>query len=148
MYALIWRKTDDKVYDAVAAANTFDTYTDADIDDYNVELTNHVDSDYHSVDFPADITTGVYRVQIFVQDSAVADTPHADDDTAIAQGEIYWDGAAEIDLYTSSLDIDEILEDTSTTLDDKLDELIADQGNRTDDIDETATTPSLQIIVE
>ena len=40
LYALIWRQTDDKVYDAVAGSDTFDVYRDADIDDYDVALTN------------------------------------------------------------------------------------------------------------
>ncbi len=101
LYALVWRKSDDKIYDRVAAANTFDTYTDADIATYNVELSNIVDSDYHSVDFPSDITSGVYRIQIMLQDSAVADTPHADNDLPVAQGELFWDGTTEIDLFSA-----------------------------------------------
>ncbi len=132
LYALIWRKTDDKIYDAVAAANTFDTYTDADIDDYNVELTNHVDSDYHTVDFPSDITVGVYRVQIFKQESAVADTPHADDDIAVAQGEIYWDGTAELNMSSLDTKIDDELigadGDTHEDLSDQLDGLSAEDS--------------------
>lgn len=103
LYALIWRQTDDKVYDRVAASNTFDTYTDADIATYNVELTNHADSDYHSVDFPSDITIGIYRIQIMLQDSAVSDTPHADNDRAVAQGEFYWDGTAEETIHTLNI---------------------------------------------
>lgn len=95
LYALIWRKTDDKVYDAAAAADTFDTYTDADILDYDVPLTNHVDSDYHSVDFPSDISFGTYRVQIMEQIGGAID---ADVDKAVAQGEINWDGTEEINI--------------------------------------------------
>ncbi|MHC4605185.1 MAG: hypothetical protein ACYS6W_17860 [Planctomycetota bacterium] len=102
LYALIWRQTDDKVYDAVAAANTFDTYTDADIDDYDVQMTNHVDSDYHSVDFPSDITAGVYRVQIMLE--ATPGSRHADDDIPVAQGEMHWDGTAEINLTRINTD--------------------------------------------
>ena len=132
LYALIWRKTDDKVYDAAAGSNTFDTYTDADIDDYNVPLTNQADSDYHSADFPADITAGVYRVQIFAQDSAVADTPHADDDTVIAQGEMYWDGSADIDIFTLDTSInDDVIGgdgDTLESLSDQMDVLSAQGG--------------------
>lgn len=101
LYALIWRQTDDKVYDA--AANTFDTYTDADIDDYDVPLANHADSDYHSVDFPGDITAGVYRVQVFLQVGGAID---ADLDYAVAEGEIYWDGSAEDTLGTLSDQLD------------------------------------------
>ena len=51
LYALIWRKTDDKVWNNTDSQ--FDVYTDADIDKYDVLLTNQVDSDYHSVDFPS-----------------------------------------------------------------------------------------------
>jgi len=104
LYALVWRQTDDKVYDAVAGSNTFDTYTDADIDDYDIPLTNHADSDYHSADFPSDITAGIYRVQIFEQAGGTID---ADADVAIAQGEIYWDGSAEINIYTLDTSIND-----------------------------------------
>jgi hypothetical protein len=129
LYALIWRQTDDKVYDAVAAANTFDTYTDTDIDDYDIPLTNHADSDYHSVDFPSDITVGVYRVQVFDQ---VGGSINADDDIVVAQGEIYWDGSAELNM--SSLDTkidDEVIGadgDTHEDLSDQLDALSAEES--------------------
>ena len=127
LYALIWRQTDDKVYDAVAAANTFDTYTDADILDYDVPLANHADSDYHSVDFPGDITAGVYRVQVFLQVGGAID---ADLDLAVAQGEIYWDGSAEINIFTLDTSInDDIIGadgDTLETLSDQLDGLSAE----------------------
>ena len=98
LYALIWRQTDDKVYDAVAGSDTFDVYRDADIDDYDVALTNiHGDSDYYSVDFPSSISAGIYRVQIFKQTGGSID---ADADIAVAQGEIYWNGSAEITINT------------------------------------------------
>ena len=130
LYALIWRQTDDKVYDAVAAANTFDTYTDADILDYDVPLTNQADSDYHSVDFPGDITVGVYRVQVFLQVGGAID---ADLDLPIAQGEIYWDGSAEINIFTLDTSInDDIIGaggDTLETLSDQMDNLSA-QGSQ------------------
>ena len=95
LYALIWRKSDDKVWNGTDG--TWDTYTDADIDKYDVPLTNHVDSDYHSVDFPSAIARGVYRVQIMVIDGAAMD---ADADIGVAQGEIHWDGSAEIDIFS------------------------------------------------
>ena len=141
LYALVWRQTDDKVYDRVAAANTFDTYTDADIATYNVELANIVDSDYHSVDFPSDIAAGIYRVQIMLQESAVADTPHADNDIAVAQGEIYWDGTAEINTYTLDTSInDDVIGadgDTFETLSDQLDILTTEQNSVLNIYDET-----------
>lgn len=130
LYALIWRQTDDKVYDAVAAANTFDTYTDADILDYDVPLTNQADSDYHSADFPADITTGIYRVQIFEQAGGSID---ADLDVAIAQGEIYWDGSAEINILTLDTTInDDVIGADGDTLKDLSDQMdvLSSQSSR------------------
>ena len=131
LYALIWRKTDDKVYDQVAAANTFDTYTDAGILTYDLPLENLDDSNYYSIDFPGDIAAGVYRVQIFLQAGGSA---HADNDMEIAQGEIYWDGDAEINIYTLDTSInDDIIGvdgDTLESLSDQLDE-IATEENKT-----------------
>lgn len=118
LYALIFRKTNDKVYDAVAGSDTFDTYTDADIDDYDVALANQADSDYYSVDFPSGISAGVYRIQILLQ---VGSSINADDDIVIAQGEIYWDGTAEFDLFIigreqrKNLIIEDDTEKTKTT---------------------------------
>lgn len=138
---MIWRQSDNKVYDRVAAANTFDTYTDADIATYNVELTNLADSDYHAVTFPADITVGVYYVQIMLQDSAVADTPHADNDEAVAQGVMHWDGAAEIDTTTLDTTIeDDVIGaagDTLESLSGQLDDVTVDQNKLTNVYDET-----------
>jgi hypothetical protein len=107
LYALIWRQTDDKVYDAAAGSDTFDTYTDADIADYSIALENIVDSDYHSVDFPSDISAGIYRVQVFHQIGGAED---ADDDIVIGEGEIYWDGDKELNEYTITIAFDNITE--------------------------------------
>ena len=95
LYALVWRKTDDKVWNNTDSQ--WDTYADADIDKYDLLLTNHVDSDYHSADFPTAIAQGVYRVQVM---KITGGAMNADDDRAVAQGEIYWDGSAEIDGFT------------------------------------------------
>ena len=99
LYALIWRKADDFIWDNTGGA--FVTpYTDADIGRYDVVLANQADSDYYSVDFPAaitDTTTQAYRVQIMLQ---VAGSINADNDLGIAQGEIQWNGADEVDLGT------------------------------------------------
>ncbi len=96
LYALIWRKTDDKVWNNTDSQ--FDIYTDVDIDKYDVPLANQVDSDFHSVDFPSAITTaGVYRVQIF---NIIGVGIDADADLGVAQGELYWDGTAELDVFT------------------------------------------------
>jgi hypothetical protein len=99
LYALIWAKTDDTVWNNTD--ETWDTYTDADIDKYDIPLTNHVDSDYHSADFPAAITTaGVYRIQYMWQ---VGGSIDADADRAVFQGELYWNGSAEYDMYEQYL---------------------------------------------
>ena len=96
LYALIWRKVDDYIWDNTGSA--FVTpHTDANIDRYDVLLTNHADSDYHSVDFPSAIASGVYRVQIMLIVGVGMD---ADVDLAVAQGEIAWDGSAEINVFT------------------------------------------------
>ncbi len=84
----MWNNTDSQ----------FDTYTDADIDKYDVVLANQADSDYYSVDFPAaitDDTTQAYRVQIMLQ---VGGSIDADADLGIAQGEIQWNGTEEVDI--------------------------------------------------
>ncbi len=87
-------------------------------------LANIADSNYYTVNFPTDITTGVYRIQIFLQAGGSA---HADNDTEIAQGEIYWDGTAEIDIFTLDTSInDDIIGadgDTLESLSDQLDGL-------------------------
>lgn len=95
LYALIWRKADDLVWNDLSEA--FETYTDADIDEYDIPLTNQADSDYYSVDFPVAITgteAEAYRVQIMLQPGTI----DADADTGLFQGEIIWNGEEEIDL--------------------------------------------------
>ncbi len=137
LYALIWRKSDDKVYDVVAGSNTFEVYVEANIDNYDTVLTNQGDgvggfSNYYTADFPSDITAGVYRVQIYQQ---VGGSISADDDIEIAQGEIYWDGTAEIDIFTLDTTIeDDVIGadgDTLESLSDQLDGLISSSFKKT-----------------
>ena len=129
LYALIWRKTDDKVWNDTDSQ--FDTYTDADILKYDIPLTNHVDSDYHTADFPSSITSGVYRVQVMHQIGGSID---ADADIAVAQGEIYWDGSAEIDIFTLDTTIeDDVIGtagDTLESLSGQMDVLHTEQSRR------------------
>lgn len=126
LYALIWRKTDDKVWNDTDSR--FDTYTDADILKYDIPLSNQVDSDYHSADFPSAINSGVFRVQIMEQIGGSID---ADIDIAVAQGELYWDGSVEIDLFTLNTKIDdEIIGDDGDTLESLSDQLDTLQGSQ------------------
>jgi hypothetical protein len=97
LYALIWRKSDDKIWNNTDG--TFDTYTDADIDKYDVVLENIVDSDWHTADFPSAIAKGVYRAQIMLISGSSID---ADADLPVAQGEIYWGGSQEINEFTEA----------------------------------------------
>ena len=128
VYALVWRKTDDKVWNDTDSQ--FDTYTDADILKYDVPLTNHVDSDYHTANFPSAIGAGVYRVQVMLQVGGAID---ADLDYAIGQGEIYWDGTSELNPFTLNTQIeDDVIGadgDTHEDLSDQMDDLAA-QGSR------------------
>jgi hypothetical protein len=101
LYALVWRKSDDKVYDVAVGSDTFVTYTDVDISDYAITLANQADSDFYSTNFPSGISQGVYRVQIFLQPGAI----DPDADSAIFLGELYWDGIQEIDLSSINSNI-------------------------------------------
>ncbi len=77
--------------------------------------------------FTIDIAAGGYRSVIMLQESAVADTPHADNDIGVHQGEIYWDGSAEINIFTLDTSInDDIIGadgDTLESLSDQMDGL-------------------------
>ena len=120
LYSLVWQQTDDKVWNDTDSQ--FDTYTDADILKYDVPLTNHVDSDYHTADFPSAIGAGVYRVQVMLQVGGAID---ADADYAVAQGEIYWGGSAEKNVITlEAYILSDVIGndgDTLETLSDQLD---------------------------
>lgn len=97
---MIFRKADNLVWNELS--NAFETYTDADIDEYDVPLANIVDSDYYSVDFPADITdtaTQAYRVQVMLRPGAI----DADADFTVGNLEIQWNGDKEIDLGSISI---------------------------------------------
>lgn len=90
--AYVFKKTDDTVFDEDDGGDTFEAWEDGNVLNYDVPLTDH-DGDYYSVDFPAVIVTDdIYRVVIALRagvDAAVGDR-------RIAQGEINWDGSAEI----------------------------------------------------
>ena len=115
LYALIFRKSDNKVWNELS--NAFETYTDADIDEYDVPLANIVDSDYYSVDFPADITdtaTQAYRVQVMLRPGAI----DADADFTVGSLEIQWNGEKEIDLgivFGSNQSVTNFYDDSVTT---------------------------------
>lgn len=103
LYALVWRQTDNTVYDFIGG--TFATYTDVDIDRYDIPLVNQADSDFHVTDFPT-VAAGIYRVQIFHKIGVGID---ADADVVVCEGEVYWAGTAEMDISTLDTLLDAIV---------------------------------------
>jgi len=97
LYAFVIRASDDYIWDVGDTAfEAIGTWNDARADECDIPMTVTA-GDYHSVDFPAGITTvGVYRVQIREKAGASPDT----DDKPVAQGEIYWSGTAEQTIQT------------------------------------------------
>ncbi len=127
--AYVRKKTDDKVFDETDGGDTFETWVNGNVANYDIPMTDN-GGDYYSVNFPAVITTtGVYRVVIALR----ADGTAAIGDKKIAQGELTWDGSAEIDIFTLDTTInDDVIGgdgDTLETLSDQLDVLSA-QGSR------------------
>lgn len=110
--------------------NAWEVWNDASIEDFAIAMTDH-DGDYYSVDFPSQVVTaGVYRVTVFKQ---VGGVPHADNDKAIGEGEIYWDGSAEVDLFTVNTTIvDDVVGADGDSLNDISDQLdvMSEERNR------------------
>jgi len=87
-------------------------------DDYDEAMTEEATSGHYKGSMAAGIGTGVYQIQVRLQ----AGANPANTDIVIGQGEIYWDGSAEINPYTSISDltivdsnIDAILSDLTVT---------------------------------
>ncbi len=129
--AYVFKKTNDQVFDQADGGDTFEVWADGNVLNYDIPMTDQ-GGDYYTVDFPAAITTaGVYRMVIALRAGANA----AVGDARLAQGEIYWDGTAEINL--SSLDTtinDDVIGadgDTLESLSDQLDGLTGSVYKRT-----------------
>jgi len=69
---------------------------DRDADDYDMTMTEDGAGGHYVGSFDTSILRGVYRVAVYLQ---IGESP-ADTDRAIAQGEIYWDGAKEVNIFT------------------------------------------------
>jgi len=112
--AYVFKKSDDKVFDQSDGGDTFETWNDANVLNYDIPMTDIGDGNY-TVDFPAVITNTTqqsYRIVIKVRAGANA----AVGDKAIAQGEIVWNGTSEIDVGTINI--------TNTTVTNHYDETI------------------------
>ena len=96
--AYIWRKPDDEIFDQADGGDTFEIWADGNVLNYDNPMADN-GGDYYSVDFPSAIKTpGTYRVAVTVRSGANA----AVGDIRIAQGEIYWSGAGEINTFTET----------------------------------------------
>ena len=97
--AYIFRKTDDKVFDQSDGAETFETWVDGNVLNYDNPMTDQGDG-FYSVDFPSIITTeGEYRVVVKLRSGANA----AVGDTGLFQGDIQWGGTTEVTLLSLSI---------------------------------------------
>jgi len=126
--AYVFKKTNDQVFDENDGGDTFEVWQDGNVANYDIPMTDN-GGDYYSVDFPSVITTaGVYRIAIARRAGGTA----AVGDLRIAQGEIYWDGSAEIDIRTLDTSInDDVIGadgDTLESLSDQLDAIATDQN--------------------
>ncbi len=93
--------------------------------DYDVAMTEDGVGGHYVGDFDTsgNIAAGVYQVAVYFQ----AGGSPANSDVAIARGELYWDGTAEIDIFTLDTTIeDDVIGtdgDTLESLSDQLDGL-------------------------
>lgn len=83
-----------------------------DADDYDEAMTEEASCGHYKGSVAGGVGAGVYQVVVYLQ----AGANPADADVAVAQGEIYWDGSAEINLSIIDTVVDAILVDTGTTI--------------------------------
>ncbi len=99
-----------------------------DADNYDEAMTEDGTGGHYVGSFASAIAAGTYRVTVFLQASG---SP-ADSDVALAQGEIYWDGTAEITIGTLDTTIeDDVIGtdgDTLESLSDQMDALSAQKS--------------------
>lgn len=94
LYAHIYRFSDKYIYSSTNSAyEAVGTWNDARAQACDVAMT--AAGDTHFGNFPAS-ARGVYFVLIKVQAGANPDT----DDKEVGQGVMYWDGAAEVNIFT------------------------------------------------
>ena len=107
-----------------------------DADAYDVAMTEEGGSGHYTGTFATGgaISAGTYHIVVYGQ----AGTSPADSDAALAQGEISWDGTAEVNLYAVYVDTNEIqgkLPDdyimgssVTTSMDDEINAIVANLG--------------------
>jgi hypothetical protein len=99
-----------------------------DADDYDEAMTEDGAGGHYVGTFDNSIAAGVYHVTVFLR----AGANPADTDRPLGQGVIYWDGTAEINIFTLDTSInDDVIGadgDTLETLSDQLDGLSAEDS--------------------
>jgi hypothetical protein len=115
-----------------------------DADDYDVQMSEEGGSGHYTGDFASGgtISGGTYHVAVYNQ----AGANPVDSDVVIAQGDIYWNGTAEEDLYTILAKLpDEYImgSSTPTSKDDEIDSILTAQTQVLNIYDETEDIPQL-----
>ncbi len=97
-----------------------------DADDYDETMTEDGVGGHYVGDFDTSIAAGTYRITVFLR----AGANPADTDAKLVQGEIYWDGSAEITIFTIDTKIDDDVigadGDTLESLSDQLDSVLTE----------------------
>ena len=83
-----------------------------DADDYDEAMTEDGTGGHFVGTFDTSIAAGVYHVTVFLQ----AGANPADTDKPLGQGVIYWDGTAEINIFTIDSDIASLSSEGSKVL--------------------------------
>jgi len=96
-------------------------------DAYDEAMTEEASSGHYKGSIAAGVGAGVYQIAVYLR----AGANPADADIVIAQGEIYWDGTAEINLHTMTGADGDTLETLSDQIDDAqtdIDTIVANTG--------------------
>jgi hypothetical protein len=104
LYALVRRPSDNYVWDPSIATPAFVAWVDGNIANYDIAMTPT--GRVHLADFPVLIVTvGTYDVFVMLQ----AGAGPAITDSFISQGQICWDGTAEILISTIDTNVDTLI---------------------------------------
>ena len=99
-----------------------------DADDYDMAMAEDGSGGHFVGSFDTSIAAGIYHVTVYLQ----AGANPADTDKPLGQGVMYWNGSAEINIYTLDTSInDDIIGadgDTLETLSDQLDNVAAEES--------------------
>jgi hypothetical protein len=104
LYALVRRPADNYVWDPSIATPAFVAWNNANVTNYDIPMT--ATGRVHLADFPVLIVTaGIYDVFVMLQAGASPEIT----DTFISQGQIAWDGTAEITISIVDTNVDSLI---------------------------------------